>query len=206
MVPKGWRISKIGDVVKIVGGATPSTKNPQFWNGAISFATPKDLAPLTSPILLETERRITDAGLKNISSGLLPKGTVLLSSRAPIGYLAIAEIPVAVNQGFIAMICNGDLPNYYVLTWLHENMDTILGNANGTTFLEISKKNFRPIACIVPSPETLLCFIKLVDALFKKIVENLIESNTLAAMRDLLLPELLSGNLRVKEIPCREGI
>jgi type I restriction enzyme S subunit len=123
---------------------------------------------------------------------------VLLSSRAPIGYLAIAEIPVAVNQGFIAMICNGDLPNYYVLTWLHENMDTILGNANGTTFLEISKKNFRPIACIVPSPETLLCFIKLVD--------DLIESNTLAAMRDLLLPELLSGNLRVKEIPCREGI
>jgi len=135
MVPKGWRISKIGDAVNIVGGATPSTKNPKFWNGSISFATPKDLAHLTSPILLETDRRITDAGLENISSGLLPKGTVLLSSRAPIGYLAITEIPVAVNQGFIAMICNGDLPNYYVLAWVHENMDTILGNANGTTFM-----------------------------------------------------------------------
>jgi type I restriction enzyme S subunit len=87
-IPKGWRVKSIGDVVKTVGGATPSTSEPTYWEeGAIHWSTPKDLAALSSPILLDTERRITEKGLQKISSGLLPKGTVLLSSRAPIGYL-----------------------------------------------------------------------------------------------------------------------
>ena len=116
-VPTGWRVQAIGDVVKAVGGTTPSTKEPAFWDGNINFATPKDLAPLSSPALMNTERFITETGLQQISSGLLPVGTVLMSSRAPIGYLAITEIPVTVNQGFIAMICGGPLPNHYVLHW-----------------------------------------------------------------------------------------
>ena len=103
-IPKGWEIKSIGDLADVVGGTTPSTKEPAFWEGGThAWATPKDLSGLSVPVLLDTERRITDAGLSQIGSGLLPKGTVLLSSRAPIGYLAVAEIPVAINQGFIAM-------------------------------------------------------------------------------------------------------
>lgn len=86
-----------------------------------------------------------DAGVARISSGQLPKGTLLLSSWAPIGYLELTEVAVSINQGIIAMLCDDTLPNHYVLRWAQANTDTIVGNANGTTFLEISKKNFRPI-------------------------------------------------------------
>ena len=110
-IPEGWEVSEIGAEVEAVGGGTPSTKEPDYWNGGEHhWATPKDLSKSSSPALLETDRRITDAGVQRISSGLLPVGTVLLSSRAPIGYLAITEVPTAVNQGFIAMICRKRLP------------------------------------------------------------------------------------------------
>jgi type I restriction enzyme, S subunit len=199
-MPRGWRVAAIGDVVKAVGGTTPSTKEPAFWDGNINFATPRDLASLSSPALMDTERCITEAGLRQISSGLLPKGTVLMSSRAPIGYLAITEIPVAVNQGFIAMICDGPLPNHYVLHWAHHNMETIIGNANGTTFLEISKANFRPLQVLVPPPDVLTAFVAQVDPLYRRVVANLKQSRTLAALRDALLPKLISGEVRVGDV------
>ena len=87
-IPKGWEVKTLGEVANIVGGTTPSTKKTEYWEGGIHFwATPKDLSSLSVPVLLETKRKITDAGLQKIGSGLLPPGTLLLSSRAPIGYL-----------------------------------------------------------------------------------------------------------------------
>lgn len=197
-LPKGWRESTIGEEVRVVGGSTPSTAKPEFWEGGTHhWATPKDLSNLGSPVLLETERKITDAGVQQISSGLLPVGTVLLSSRAPIGYLVISEIPVAVNQGFIALVCDKTLPNYFVRLWLKNNMEAIEGRANGTTFMEISKTNFRPLPVVVPPPSRLAEFTNQVEPLQRRVVSNLKESRTLAALRDALLPKLLSGELRV---------
>src|ERR1700693_2749294 len=196
-IPKGWRVSPIGDALDAVGGSTPSTEEPAFWDGEISFCTPKDMAPLRSPVLIDTERRITESGLQQISSGQLPKGTVLLSSRAPIGYLAVTEIPVTVNQGIIAMICDKELPNLYVLHWAKENMDTIIANANGTTFLEISKRNFRPIQALVPPPTILSKFMEAVVPMYKRIVNNIFKSKTLSQIRDGLLPNLISGEVRI---------
>ncbi|MCL2929754.1 MAG: restriction endonuclease subunit S [Trichodesmium sp. MAG_R01] len=200
LIPKGWKVGTIGESVKVVGGSTPSTKNPDYWeNGHIYWTTPKDLSSLQSSVLLDTDRKITELGLTQISSGLLPKGTLLLSSRAPIGYLAISEIPVAINQGYIAMICNQELSNYYVLHWTKNNMDVIVGRANGTTFLEISKSNFRSIDIIIPNYKVLAVFNKKVHSLHQKIVNNLKCSRTLANIRDTLLPKLMSGEIRVKE-------
>ncbi|MFM7405404.1 MAG: restriction endonuclease subunit S [Cuspidothrix sp.] len=201
LIPKGWKVSTIGESVKIVGGSTPSTKNPDYWEGGtIHWTTPKDLSSLSSPVLLNTERKITELGLTQISSGLLPKGTLLLSSRAPIGYLAISEIPVAINQGYIGMICDKGLPNYYILNWTRENIATIIGRANGTTFLEISKSNFRPIELVIPDIKILDVFIKQVERTYQMIVNNLQESHSLATLRDTLLPKLMSGEIRVKEV------
>jgi type I restriction enzyme S subunit len=200
LIPKGWRVSTIGESVTIVGGSTPSTKNPDYWEGGtINWTTPKDLSSLSSPVLLNTQKKITELGLTQISSGLLPKGTVLLSSRAPIGYLAIAEIPVAINQGYIGMICDKSLRNHYVLHWTRENIETIIGRANGTTFLEISKSNFRPIELVMPNIKVLDIFIEQVEGLYQMIVHNLQQSHTLATLRDTLLPKLISGKIRVKE-------
>ena len=110
-VPEGWEMKAIGDVVTAKGGGTPSTMNADYWEGGEHcWATPKDMSRLTHPVLLDTERRITDAGVNAINSGVLPAGTVLMSSRAPVGYLAIAAVPTAINQGFIAMVCDGQLP------------------------------------------------------------------------------------------------
>ncbi|MCP5413160.1 MAG: restriction endonuclease subunit S [Chromatiaceae bacterium] len=198
--PEGWRRSTIGGEGTVCGGSTPSTKEPAFWEGGEHhWATPKDLSALTFPVLLDTDRKITDAALAKISSGLLPVGTVLLSSRAPIGYLAIAEVPTAINQGFIAMKCNGALPNVFVLFWCRENMDVILGNANGSTFQEISKSNFRPIPVIVPPELILNAFRERTGPVYRHIVENERESRSLAQLRDTLLPKLISGELRIKD-------
>ena len=200
VIPNGWRHSTIGEEVTVCGGSTPSTKEPEFWEGGQHcWVTPKDLSGLKFPVLLDTDRKVTDAGLAKISSGLLPIGTVLLSSRAPIGYLAIAEVPTAINQGFIAMKCDGALPNVYVLPWCRENMDAIAGNANGSTFQEISKSNFRPLRVVVPSDPVLKSFTRFADSLYRQLVENEHESRSLAQLRDTLLPKLISGELRIAD-------
>ncbi len=199
-IPAGWNVMPIGEAVRAVGGGTPSTKEPAFWEGGLHcWATPKDLSKLQDPILLDTERKVTDAGLAKISSGLLPVGTVLLSSRAPVGYLAVARVPVSVNQGFIAMVCEGPLTNNYVLHWALSNMEQIEGRASGTTFQEISKKNFRPMLALVPTRAVLSAFEAQVASLYDKVTANLQQSRTVAAIRDALLPRLISGELRVGE-------
>lgn len=199
-IPEGWRHSTIGEEVTVCGGSTPSTKEPEFWEGGQHcWATPKDLSALKFPVLLDTDRKITDAGLAKISSGLLPVGTVLLSSRAPIGYLAIAEVPTAINQGFIAMKCDGALPNVFVLPWCRESMDAIVGNANGSTFQEISKSNFRPLRVVVPSDPVLTSFTRSAVSLYRQLAESERESRSLAQLRDTLLPKLISGELRVPD-------
>jgi type I restriction enzyme S subunit len=198
-LPEGWEVSSIGEEVRVTGGATPSTKEPNFWDGGIAWATPKDLSNLNTPVLLETARTITKDGLAKISSGLLPVGTVLLSSRAPVGYLAISEIPIAVNQGFIAIVCEGRLSNIFILLWAKENMDVIVQNANGSTFQEISKRNFRPIDIVLGSLQVLSAFDQKVCPFYQRIVSNEIESRILAELRDLLLPKLMSGEIRIQE-------
>src|SRR5581483_2818544 len=125
-IPMGWRVESIGDLAEVVGGSTPSTTNPSYWEGGPhSWVTPRDLSRLSIPVLLDTERRITDAGLSQIGSGLLPPGVVPLSSRAPIGYVAITEIPVAINQGFIAMQPKVGVSNLFLLFWSGAAHDAI---------------------------------------------------------------------------------
>jgi type I restriction enzyme S subunit len=195
-IPAGWEVGAIGDVVRVVGGSTPSTKEPSYWGGAIAFATPRDMARLAAPVLRSTERRVTAEGAATISSGVLEPGAVLLSSRAPIGYLAISEIPVCVNQGFIVMLCDADLPNHYVLNWARRNMDAIVASANGTTFLEVSKRSFRPLPIMVPPKAVLAAFVALASPLNRRVVAALVENEALAEARNRLLPELFVGRLR----------
>jgi type I restriction enzyme S subunit len=197
-IPEGWGIKSIGDLADVAGGTTPSTKERAYWEGGThAWATPKDLSGLSVPVLLNTERRITDAGLSQIGSGLLPKGTVLLSSRAPIGYLAIAEIPVAINQGFIAMTAKPGTSTMFLLFWASVAHEEIVSRANGSTFLEISKANFRPIPVVTPSVGVMRAFEEQARNLYQRIVTAERDSRTLAAVRDTLLPKLVSGDLRV---------
>ena len=199
-IPAGWVVSSIGELADCVGGGTPSTKNPDFWdNGQNAWATPKDMAALSDPILLDTARSITDAGLVKISSGLLPGDTVLMSSRAPVGYLAINCIPVAINQGFIALKCGARISPYFAINWCSENMEQIESRASGTTFLEISKKNFKPMFVVVPTTDLMASFTQTAKPIYEKIESNCLETNRLIKLRDTLLSKLISGELRIKD-------
>ncbi|NNN43367.1 MULTISPECIES: restriction endonuclease subunit S [unclassified Vibrio] len=195
-IPVGWKLSEIGDEVIVVGGGTPSKKNDDFWvDGNIHWTSPKDLSGVQDKVLLDTASKVTEAGLKKISSGLLPVDTVLLSSRAPVGYLALAKVPMAINQGYIAMKCEKQLPPEFVLQWCVHRMDEIKQRASGSTFAEISKKSFKPISVVVPSSEVLSVYRKVVKPLYDAITSNARQNEQLASLRDTLLPKLLSGQL-----------
>lgn len=199
-LPEGWTARPIGDQVEIAGGSTPSTADESFWAPAEHrWATPKDLSAMADFALFETGRRISPAGLAKITSGLLPAGTVLLSSRAPIGYLAITQEPVAINQGFIALKPTADLGSAYLYLWCKANMEAIMANANGSTFMEISKKNFRPITSAVPSDHAVVrAFGGITQPFIDRIIAAARENRTLAETRDYLLPRLMSGAVRVE--------
>lgn len=201
-IPKGWAVSSVGTEFNTVGGGTPSTKNPDFWeNGDISWTTPKDLSGNQSKVLLHTDRKITESGLNKISSGLLPIDTVLMSSRAPVGYLALAKVPVAINQGYIALKCEKTLTPEFAIQWADSAMDEIKQRAGGTTFAEISKTNFRGIPVLVPSQKTIDTYSRDVKDLYNQITSRIENINTLANLRDTLLPKLMSGELKLQGIP-----
>ena len=199
-VPKGWDVSNVGDVVDVVGGGTPSTKNNDYWTGGIyNFCAPKDMSALKGNFVFSTNRKLTESGIGKISSGLLPVDTVLMSSRAPIGYLCINKEPVAINQGVIALKPNPEFSAEFLLEWLRVNIAQVKNKANGSTFLEIGKSNFRSIEFLIPSTDTLEAYNDLVKPLFLKseVIEK--SSKVLEELRDTLLPKLISGELRIPD-------
>jgi type I restriction enzyme S subunit len=111
-LPAGWKLGAISSLFEVRGGNTPRTENAEFWDGDHEWATPKDLSGLATPVLLKTGRQLTDLGLKQVSSGLLPPGSLLLSTRAPIGYVAFITLPTAINQGFAGFARTSVSPAY----------------------------------------------------------------------------------------------
>jgi type I restriction enzyme, S subunit len=192
-----WEECTLDDLISVKGGTTPSTKEPSFWNGDINWTSPRDLSNQQSVFMFDTERKITEKGLAQIGSGLLPVGTLLMSSRAPIGYLAITDIPVAINQGYIAIVCDKLVSNYFMYLWCKVNMEQIKNAGNGSTFEEISKSNFKELTTLQPSNEAISKFDKTVEPVFAKIKTNQKQIQTLEKLRDNLLPKLMSGEVRV---------
>jgi len=197
---ESWEVGKLNDVISVKGGTTPSTTKPEYWNGTFNWTSPRDLSNNNSIFLFNTERKITAEGLQQIGSGLLPIGTVLLSSRAPIGYLVITEIPVAINQGYIAIICDKLVSNYFIYLWTKKNLDTIISSANGSVFLEISKSTFKELDFVIPPKQKLESFNIEIEPMFQKMKSNQIQIRTLTQIRDTLLPKLMSGEVKVNNI------
>lgn len=149
-----WDKVRIDACSRIVSGATPVTSEPSYWDGDIAWATPKDLSDLEGPILHNTPRKITEAGLASCSAEILPAGSVLFSSRAPIGHVAINAIPMATNQGFKSFVPD---PAYleagYLYHWLRANRDYLQSLGNGATFKEVSKEIVSRIEIPLPPLE-----------------------------------------------------
>ena len=149
--PKGWPVRKIEDVAEIVSGATPRTDNEPYWDGDVNWVTPKELSTLESLYVGETERRITRQGLESCAASILPPGSVLFSSRAPIGHTAICTAPMATNQGFKSFVPRPDVMEpHFLLFWLRVRRSFLEGLGTGATFKEVSKAVVARIDLCVP--------------------------------------------------------
>ncbi|EGO7776775.1 restriction endonuclease subunit S [Enterococcus faecalis] len=169
---------KIEDLGKVISGGTPSTKNERYWGGDIAWITPKDLSKHNSMFIFKGERGITEEGLKNSSAYTVPTGTVLFSSRAPIGYVAIAGKNLTTNQGFKNIVVNDENDNLFIYYLLKNNIKFIESHANGSTFKEISAKVFKNLEFDVPNLDTQRKISKILSTLDSKIeLNNQIISN-----------------------------
>ena len=147
-----WKECKIADLGAVIGGATPSTKDPaNYENGTIAWITPKDLSTFTGRYIKRGERNITEIGLKSCSTQLLPPNSVLFSSRAPIGYIAIAANEVCTNQGFKSVIPNNGTDPLFLYYLLKYNKAKIESMGSGTTFKEVSGNTMKGISVRVPT-------------------------------------------------------
>ena len=148
---KEWKEYKIKNIAEVVGGGTPKTSIKEYWGGEIGWITPRDLSGYNKIYISQGERNITQLGLKKSSAKLMPTGTVLMSSRAPIGYLAIASNEISTNQGFKSLVVNQEKANnLFVYYWLKANMTYIKSNGTGSTFSEISGSVVKDLDVLLP--------------------------------------------------------
>ena len=141
-LPQGWKWVKLGGkfgVADIINGSTPATDNPQYWNGDILWATPSDISKLNSIYIDSTERKITESGLASCSTALLPAGTILLTSRAPVGNIAIANKKICTNQGFKSFKPKATVDSLYLYFAIKAIIPEIIKQSHGNTFVEITK-------------------------------------------------------------------
>ncbi|WP_455115818.1 restriction endonuclease subunit S [Rothia aeria] len=157
------RMVKLGDIGQVISGATPKTSVPEYWGGDIYWATPKDLSRLESAYIDSTERTITESGKASCATSILPENSVLLSSRAPIGHVAINTTPMATNQGFKSIIPTNDVIPKYLYYWLSANKYYIQSMGNGATFKEISKKVVESIVLPLPPLEEQKRIVSILD-------------------------------------------
>lgn len=199
MIPKGWEVKPIGDVIETLGGGTPKTMMNEYWeNGTLDWYSPTDLTKADSLYSMGSAKKITPLGLQKSSAKLFPSECLLMSSRATIGAITINMKEACTNQGFITMVPNNILSVYQLHGWTVTNMDLIVSKANGSTFKEISKSNFRNLPIIIGS--NIDSYSIQSKSIYEQIKNNIIENETLTTLRDTLLPKLISGEVRVKDI------
>ncbi|MCX7735801.1 MAG: restriction endonuclease subunit S [Candidatus Kapabacteria bacterium] len=143
-----WVVKKLGEIAEIIGGGTPDTKNPSYWDGNINWFTPTEVK---ERYVLESKRKITEKGLKNSSAKLLPKGAILVTTRATIGDAAIAANECCTNQGFQSFIVNDENFNIFVYYWIIINKNIFIKKASGSTFIEVGKNEIKTIHIPLPS-------------------------------------------------------
>ena len=196
-----WETGTISNLGTVIGGSTPSKARPEYYTkNGIAWITPKDLSINRSKFITHGESDITELGLKNSSATVMPEGTVLFSSRAPIGYIAIAAGNITTNQGFKSVVPNAEIGTAYVYYYLKQNLSMIERLASGSTFKEVSGGTMKSVPAIVPDSKTIQEFNNFCLPIFEqqKVLET--QNRTLAGLRDSLLPKLMSGELDVSAI------
>ena len=190
-LPEGWRKSKIGDEVETLGGGTPSTEIEEYWkDGDILGYSPTDITNNNSVFIFQSANRITKTGLSKSSAKIFPANSLMMTSRATVGKLAINATEATTNQGFITLIPTSELHVLYLYCWLNTQIEEIINLASGSTFLEISKSDFRNLDVIIPEKTINDKFRKTVEPVYDLIKTKTKENQKLTELKDLLLSRL----------------
>ena len=196
-----WHVGTIADLGTVVGGGTPSKAKPEYYtDDGIAWITPKDLSIDKSKFIAHGENDISELGYRNSSATMMPAGTVLFSSRAPIGYIAIASNEVTTNQGFKSVVPRPEIGTPFVYYFLIHNLPLIESKASGSTFKEVSGSVMKSVEAVIPDGDTIAKFNAFCRPVFEMQEKLEQENRKLAAMRDSLLPRLMSGEIDVSDI------
>jgi len=196
-----WSECTLSDIGTIVAGGTPSKSKPEYYaKQGIAWITPKDLAVDKSKFISRGANDISELGFSKSSATKMPAGTVLFSSRAPIGYIAIAQNEVTTNQGFKSVVPNENIGTAYVYFLLKNLLPTIEGMASGSTFKEISGTGMKSVPTIMPDMSTIQRFNIFCEPIFKEQEVLEAQNHRLSILRDSLLPKLMSGELDISDI------
>lgn len=195
-MPEDWKDGKLSDLGTVVGGGTPSKAKKEYYTeNGIAWITPKDLSLHPNKFTSKGETDITQEGYDNSNAKLMPKGSVLFSSRAPIGYISIAQNEVCTNQGFKSVVPRSNVGTPYIYFYLKAHTEEIENKASGSTFKEASGSLMNSLDAIIPSDETLAKFNKICSPIFDQ-QENLENENQrLISVRDNLLSKLMSEGI-----------
>ena len=196
-IPDGWRVGKLEDIGDIIGGGTPSKAVAEYYTkNGIAWITPKDLSVSHSKFTSKGETDITELGYKNSSAKIMPRGSVLFSSRAPIGYISIAKNDICTNQGFKSVVPNNGC-TAFVYYFLLSNTENIESKATGSTFKEASGALMKSLELVIPREDILEKFENIMSPIFESQEKFEAENETLATLRDTLLPKLMNGEIKM---------
>jgi len=194
-LPEGWEEVKIGDVLDVVLGGTPSTRVAEYWNGDIPWINSGEINNFR---IIKATKYITESGLRNSNTKLMPKGTTVLAiTGATLGKVSLLEIDTCANQSVVGIVPNDIFPKEYIYLWIKYKIDEIILNETGGAQPHINQNDVRNTVIIKPIKEYLNERNKKLKNIFSKITNNVFQIQTLEKLRDTLLPKLMSGEVRV---------
>jgi len=196
-LPEGWERRKVAEVCRTSGGGTPSTKRAEYWDGDVTWVVPTDVTNNDCLVLLDSARRITEKGIHESSAKLVPAGTILMTSRASVGFFALMDREVCTNQGFINIVPHDEeIRLYFLFNFMHR-VPEIRSHAQGTTYPEISKGRFRGMDVVVPTRAVAVEFTRKASAVIDQVRCLKRSTFALTQARGTLLPRLVSGKVAV---------
>lgn len=195
-IPKGWELKPLTEFFRLIGGGTPKTWNPEFWNGDIPWYSVVDAPSESDVFVIDTGKKITQAGLERSSTRLLRKGVTIISARGTVGKLAITGNEMTMNQSCYAV--EGKFGDYFTFYVLRAAIGELKQKTHGAVFDTITQDTFKSISELLPDPEITSAFENIVGSIMQKIEENLRQNKILSEIRDALLPRLISGRILVK--------
>jgi type I restriction enzyme, S subunit len=191
-IPREWQVGTLAEEIEIIGGGTPKTSVPEYWGGDILWFSVVDAPASTDVWVIDTEKKITEAGLNNSSTQLLPKGTTIISARGTVGKCALVGHPMAMNQSCYGIRGKERCGNYYGYFSIRNEVSDLQQQTHGSVFNTITRTTFGHVDKIVPPIDMINVFDRTVEPLMARVLANLYEYQTLTVLRDTLLSKLLS--------------